>query len=338
MRRPVPRLIALALLTAIMVMNALPALGQMKVGATLSVVRGTVSVVRGNVGSISPAPAGLTLGEGDRVATVGRSYALVTFFDGSEIELGADTTIRIQQASGDDDDIVTFLIELILGSTVSNVAPLKNSGSSYQIVAGETVTNVRGTIIGNSVDDQGNVTAYLVESSGPVTFPNSGTTLHNGEGCTATEAGDLLCEHVTGKDVWSALADGVSSSESKGSSSLSNTAKSDDKEPKDKKGQQESASTTAIPTWTAVPTGTTTATPTTTPVPTSTATATTTSTVTPTSTPTSSLTATPTGTLTPTPTATLTSTPTSSPTASPTSTPTPTPTPEGCQEEECLPV
>jgi hypothetical protein len=226
---------------------------------------------------------------------------------------------------------------LILGSTVSNVAPQKHAGSSYQIVAGDTVTNVHGTIIGNSVDDQGNVTAYLVESSGPVTFPNSGTTLHNGEGCTATEAGDLLCEQVTGKDVWSALADGVTSGESKGSSSLSNTTKSEEKEPKDKRGQQESAST-AAPTSTAVPTGTATAAPTTTPVPTATPTGTLTPapTATPTSTATPSPTATPTGTLTPTLTATPTSTATESPTATPTSTPIPSPPPELCQEEECM--
>ena len=40
---------------------------------------------------------GQTLGVGDQVATLTGGLALVTFFDGSEVELGAETTVIIRE-------------------------------------------------------------------------------------------------------------------------------------------------------------------------------------------------------------------------------------------------
>jgi len=233
-----------------MVVQTSAALGQISFGATLTVMRGPVSVVRGDGSAVSPAQSGITLEAGDRVATIGKASALVTFFDGSEVELGADTTIAILDASGGNGNFVSIIIETILGSTVHKVATLTNPGSTYKIVAGGTVTDVRGTTIGNSVDGQGNVTAYLVDSQGRVTFPNPGTTLSNGEACTATTNGDLLCTNVKGQNVWSVLGDGVSTGDPKSSQpGLSNTTKSEDDEAKP-------ADSTPTPTPTPTPTQT----------------------------------------------------------------------------------
>jgi len=253
------RPVLLVLLATIMVIQSGLALGQITFGATLTVLRGPVSVVRGDGGAVAPASSGLTLNAGDRVATIGKASALVTFFDGSEVELGADTTIAILDASGGSGNLVSIIIENILGSTVHQVATLTNPGSTYQIAAGGTITEVHGTTIGNSVDSQGNVTSYLLESQGKVTFPNSGNTLHNGEACTAASGGDLLCTDAKGKNVWSTLADGVSTGDPKGNTpGLSNNRKSDDDKEKE---PQEDRTPTPTPTPSPLPSATATATP-----------------------------------------------------------------------------
>jgi hypothetical protein len=115
------------------------ALGQIASGATLTVLRGNVSVVRTDGTGIAPAGTGLLLGVGDRVATVGRAAALVTFFDGSEVELGADTTIAIHALDGGNGSLISIIVENVLGSTVHRVAPLTTPGASYQILSAGTV-------------------------------------------------------------------------------------------------------------------------------------------------------------------------------------------------------
>ncbi len=214
----------LVLLATFTIMQAGLALGQITFGATLTVLRGTTSVVRSDGSAFQPASTGITLNTGDRVATVGKSSALVTFFDGSEIELGADTTIAIGDASGESGGVVTFLIEVILGSTVHKVATLTNAGSSYKIVAGEGLVEVRGSTVGASVDGQGNATAYLQD--GLATF--NGYALHSGEACTLGADGAFECGSQKGNNIWSVLSEGVVNGEPPKGSSLSNTSKSDD--------------------------------------------------------------------------------------------------------------
>jgi hypothetical protein len=318
----------LAVVGIMLVTQARAALGQINFGATLTVLRGTVSVVQGNGTAVSPAPNGMRLTAGDRVATVGRASALVTFFDGSEVELGADTTIAIEDATGNG-DLVTIIIENIVGSTVHHVATLTSPGSTYKVVANDTEMLVKGTVVGHANDGDGNTTVYLIESSGPVTFPDDKHEVHNGEGCTATSSGDLACTKMDGKDVWSGIADQVSSGGGSGGTdhgATSNTKTDDGREEKDGTNRTPDQPQTPTTTATVTPPVTTTATPTMTVTATATATLTTTATATPTttSTATSTTTATPTPTETPTPTR----TPTLTPTVTQTATPTPTPTPE----------
>src|SRR5687768_8471071 len=73
---------------------------QLNTGATLTVLRGTVAVLRADGSPLSPATSGLALGVGDQISTLANAGALVTFFEGSEVELGSNTTIVITQASG----------------------------------------------------------------------------------------------------------------------------------------------------------------------------------------------------------------------------------------------
>jgi hypothetical protein len=333
------RSLLIAVVAIVVVTQAGTVLGQISFGATLTVLRGTVSVVDGSGAAVSPAPSGLKLNAGDRVATVGRAAALVTFFDGSEVELGADTTIAIQEASSSG-NLVTIIIETVLGTAVHHVNTFVNPNSTYTVISNGTELLVKGTIIGHGVDDDGNVTAYLIESGGTVTFPNQGNTLHNGEACTQTNSGDLACQQQNGKDVWSGVADGVSPGDGgKPAGTTSNTPKSEEKDVKAPglPAQALTSTPTGTPTPTSTPpqdlqtptlTHTATLTPTSASLPTHTATATVTATATPTKSPTDTPTPTPTATPTLTPTATATLTPTNTPNLCP------RPEQEGPQEPE----
>jgi hypothetical protein len=158
------RLLVVASIIVIIAYQASVVAGQVAAGATLTVLRGTVSVVRGDGSALSPASSGLAVGVGDRVATVGAASALVTFFDGSEVELGGDTTISIQEMSSGPGGQVSIGIENVLGSTINRVATLANPGSSYRVTAGGSVALVRGTVFGHRHEASGSVTVYLTQA------------------------------------------------------------------------------------------------------------------------------------------------------------------------------
>jgi hypothetical protein len=90
----------------------------------------------------------MSLGVGDRIATVGRSSALVTFFEGSELELGDDATIILREirATGSE---VHVTVEDVLGSTVNRVQAFVNPNSVYQVQTpqGQVVALIRGSVV-----------------------------------------------------------------------------------------------------------------------------------------------------------------------------------------------
>jgi hypothetical protein len=161
---------------------------QVAVGATLTVLRGSVGILRPDGVAISPAANGLTLGWGDRVATLGRSSALVTFFEGAELEIGADTTVILHDLNREDER-TTISIESAIGTTVSRVVTLTAPGSSYWVEAGGSVALVRGTVFGHHVDPAGDVTLGVGEGS--VDFTGPGMTIRPGQKRTVTSRGDV---------------------------------------------------------------------------------------------------------------------------------------------------
>ena len=70
--------------------------------------------------------------------------ALITFFAGTEIEMGAETILAVEQVSRQGDQ-VNISLKQVLGSTINRVTSLTNPGSSYRIEAGGAVALVRGT-------------------------------------------------------------------------------------------------------------------------------------------------------------------------------------------------
>ncbi len=123
---------------------ARPALAQVVDGATMTVLQGEVAVVRADGSTIQPAPSGTTVYPSDEIRTVTRSGALITFFSGTEIELGPETILIVERVSRQGDRVEVSLRQ-VFGVTINRVAALANPGSSYRIDAGGAVAMVRGT-------------------------------------------------------------------------------------------------------------------------------------------------------------------------------------------------
>lgn len=121
-----------------------PALAQVQDGATMTVLRGEVAVVRGDGSAIQPAPSGTVVRAGDEIRTLNNSGAAITFFAGTEIELGEETTLVIEQAARDGSRI-DIALRQVFGVSLHRVQALTDPGSSYRVDVGGAVAVVRGT-------------------------------------------------------------------------------------------------------------------------------------------------------------------------------------------------
>jgi hypothetical protein len=153
--RPVRLTLAVILSLFALSANIEATRGQTPEGATLTVLSGTVAVLFTNGSTIQPAPSGLTLGVGDRVATVG-GPALVTFFEGSELELGPETTIILREIRANGQE-VHVSVEDVLGTAVGRVQAFASPNSSYQLQTpgGQTVALIRGSFARITVFETG---------------------------------------------------------------------------------------------------------------------------------------------------------------------------------------
>jgi hypothetical protein len=95
--------LAWVLLVSVSVPRAADA--QVRDGATMTVLRGTVALLHGDGSADQPAPSGTVVHAGDEIRTLDESGALITFFAGTEIELGEQTALAVDRISRDGDRI-----------------------------------------------------------------------------------------------------------------------------------------------------------------------------------------------------------------------------------------
>ena len=138
-------LLALAAVVALLVV-AVPrtVTAQVQQGATMTVLRGQVAVVRGDGSAVQPAPSGTTVNVGDEIRTLSQGGALVTFFSGTEIEMGEDTALKVDQIERSGDRINVSLSQAF-GASIHRVQTLTATDSTYRVEAGGAVALVRGT-------------------------------------------------------------------------------------------------------------------------------------------------------------------------------------------------
>jgi hypothetical protein len=121
-----------------------PVRAQVQSGATMTVLRGQVAVVRGDGSSIQPAPSGTLVNAGDEIRTLTQSGATITFFVGTEIEMGEQTTLLVERAERDGDRVDISLTQ-VFGVSLHRMQALTDPGSSYRVEVGGAVAVVRGT-------------------------------------------------------------------------------------------------------------------------------------------------------------------------------------------------
>jgi len=173
---------------------------QVEQGATMTVLRGEIALIRADGSANQPAPSGAIISIGDEIRTIGRAGALITFFAGTEIEMGADTILVVEQLSKQGDRVDVSLRQ-VLGATVHRVQTLAGSGSTYQIQAGGAVALVRGTtfaLVGPVTTAAGNVVtlACLEDCSAASTFAGCAMGPFSGLG-VAISGGQVASECVS---------------------------------------------------------------------------------------------------------------------------------------------
>ena len=132
---------------ALLVLLLLPAhtsTAQVQQGATMTLLRGQLAVLHPDGSAVQPAPSGTTVLAGDEIRTLTRTGALITFFLGTEIELGEETA-RVIEAANVRGGAVDLSLKQVFGASLQRVQTLADPGSAYRVDVGGAVALVRGT-------------------------------------------------------------------------------------------------------------------------------------------------------------------------------------------------
>jgi hypothetical protein len=189
--------------------------------ATLTILRGQVAIVRPNGSSVQPVASGATVNTGDEIRTISKSGALITFFSGTEIEMGEETILVVEQLSKQGDKIDVSLRQ-VLGATVNRVQSIAGTGSSYEIQAGGAVALVRGTtfaMVGPVTTGVGDVVAIacLQDCTSASTFagcamaPFMGVAVVTGGGKVASDCSSFSVDRSA--DLFNAAFEGITTAE-----------------------------------------------------------------------------------------------------------------------------
>ena len=135
-------------LAAILILLPFPPAAHAQVGdgATLTVLRGEVALIHPNGTAVQPAPSGIIVQPGDEIRTLTATGALITFYVGTEIELGPETILvvdRVEVKGGK----VDISLKQVLGTSLSRVQSIADPTSAYRIEAGGSVAVVRGSTL-----------------------------------------------------------------------------------------------------------------------------------------------------------------------------------------------
>jgi uncharacterized repeat protein (TIGR01451 family) len=111
----------------------------------MSMTEGNVFVKKAGTSNWITAQVRMSLVPGDVVKSGNSSGAEITFFDGSTIELEADTELEVVSLAISSTGSKTIGLKQSLGTTISRVNKLVDSASSYEIETPACVAAVRGS-------------------------------------------------------------------------------------------------------------------------------------------------------------------------------------------------
>lgn len=141
MRNTVRVLVALCLFSLLQPPSSL---AQSTDSATLTILRGQVAVVHPDGSAVQPAESGTIVRVGDEIRTLSKAGALITFFVGTEIEMGEETVLVVDRIAKQGEQIEVSLRQ-VLGATLNRVQRFTDPGSSVRIDAGGAIALVKGT-------------------------------------------------------------------------------------------------------------------------------------------------------------------------------------------------
>ena len=180
---------------------------------TLSSLEGDVQVLRQGSSVWMAAISGMELVAGDSLKTGGDGYVLITFFDGSVMEVESDTEISVDELSAAAGGSKTIRINQVIGNTVNRVENIIDSSSTYEVETPAGSGVVRGTIFLVVVTGNGRYISISTLDEGDeeehyVILINNGVEVIIPEGMTST------CEEggIPGNPFHTNPGDGQSSS------------------------------------------------------------------------------------------------------------------------------
>src|SRR4030042_371987 len=133
---------------------------------TLSMAEGDVLVMKVGTNTWVQGQVGTSLNIGDTVKTGDNSGALVTFFDGSTIELEAGTQIESRSlARVCSTGVTTITLLQAIGTTISRVTALLDPASSYKVETLSGAAAVRGRVMIVTVGADGTTWITNVEGN-----------------------------------------------------------------------------------------------------------------------------------------------------------------------------
>jgi hypothetical protein len=112
--------------------------------STLTIIAGPVAV-RHAGGDFTSALDGAILAAGDTVKTGTDARAILTYFEGSTVEMEPETELTIDTAHSDADGNTIIVMQQNLGVTWHVVTHLITSGSIYEVHTTTSTASVRGT-------------------------------------------------------------------------------------------------------------------------------------------------------------------------------------------------
>ena len=132
----------------------------------MSIGEGSIQLMKNGVGSWTTIQVGTSLKAGDILKTGDASRSIITFFDGSTIELKAGTQVEISSLiDGAGKGPNTILLKQQIGETISTVTKLVDPASRYEIETPAAVAGVRGSAMAVSVDSTGMTTVTNIEGT-----------------------------------------------------------------------------------------------------------------------------------------------------------------------------
>lgn len=132
---------------------------------TLAIISGDVQVRHGATGDFVAADDGMFLAPGDTVRTGSGARAVLTYFEGSTVEIEPNSQLAIDVAHGNPDGSTVIEMSQQLGTTWHVVTHLVQGGSRYEVHTTSSTASVRGTAFTVGVESDGTTTETTTEGA-----------------------------------------------------------------------------------------------------------------------------------------------------------------------------